>query len=329
MIRNKIIPLILLAAGLAAEAAAAPFKVGLVFDLGGRGDKSFNDAAYAGLERAKKELGIQFDYLEPSESADREGSLRQLASSDYDLIVCTGFSFTDDVNRAAASFPKKLFAAVDYAVTPGKSIPKNVSAIKFREEEGSFLVGAVAALTSKTKTLGFVGGMDIPLIHKFEAGYRAGAAWADPKVRVLTAYAGVTPEAFKDPNKGKEIALSQYGQGADVIYHASGATGLGVFEAARQKKLLAIGVDANQYAEAPGFILTSMLKKVDEAVFRAIVEAKAGKFRGGVAVLGLKENAVDYVYDKDNKGLIPAAARAKAEQARKLIVSKKLSVPAQ
>lgn len=199
--------------------------------------------------------------------------------------------------------------------------------MRFREQESSFLCGVIAALTSKTKTIGFVGGMDIPLIHKFEAGYRAGAQWADPKVKVVSAYAGVTPEAFKDPTKGKEIALSQIAQGADVIYHASGSTGLGVFEAAHEKHVLAIGVDSDQSNDAPGTVLTSALKQIDVAVFRAIAAAKAGKPMYGVSDLGLKEKGVDYVYNAGNKALIPAAAHAKAEEARRLIVSGKLQVP--
>jgi basic membrane protein A len=320
---------ILLSAALIAATAlpAKATKVGLVFDVGGRGDKSFNDAAFRGLERAKKELGIEFEYIEPSEAADRENALRQFASGPFDLVIGIGFIFTDDINRVATAFPKKPFAGVDYAPNANKPMPPNVVALKFREQEASFLGGVVAALTSKTKVIGFVGGMDVPLIHKFEAGYKAGALWADPKVKVLSAYAGVTPEAFKDPSKGKEIALSQIGQGADVIYHASGSTGLGVFEAARDKKILAIGVDSDQYHDAPGFILTSVTKQVDEAVYRTIKAAKEGKPLKGILELGLKEKGVDYVYDANNKALIPAAARAKAEEARKLIVAGKIKVP--
>ena len=316
-----------LLAALAAGAAAAPFRVGLVFDVGGRGDKSFNDSAFRGLERAKKDLGVEYEYIEPSEAADRENALRQLASGDFGLIVGVGFIFTDDVNRVAKAFPKKNFACVDYAVDAKKGVPANVVALKFREEEGSFLAGVVAALTSKTKTVGFIGGMDVPLIHKFDAGFKAGVAWADPKAKVLVAYAGVTPEAFKDPAKGKEIALSQFGQGADILYHASGSTGLGVFEAAREKKGLAIGVDSDQYHEAPGYVLTSMVKDVDEAVFQAIKSSKAGKPPHGVLELGLKEKGVNYVYDDNNKKQIPDAARAKAEEARKLIIAGKIKVP--
>lgn len=316
-------------AALTAHAGAAPFKVGLVFDVGGRGDKSFNDSAYRGLERAKEKLGIQFDTLEPADPSDRENALRQFASADYDLVIGVGFMFTDDINRVAKAFPGKHFACVDYSHDGAKPVPDNIVGLKFREQEASYLAGALAALTSKSKTIGFVGGMDVPLIHKFEAGYRAGAAWADPKVKVLAAYAGVTPEAFKDPAKGKEIALSQYDRGADVIFHASGSTGLGVFEAAREKKALAIGVDSDQYKEAPGFILSSVTKTADGAVFQAIALGQKGKFQRGIVEAGLKEKGVDYVYDDHNKGLIPPPVRAKVEQARKLIVAKKIKVPIQ
>ena len=315
------------AAALAAPAAA--YKVGLVFDVGGRGDKSFNDAAYRGLERAKKELKVATDYIEPSDAADRENALRQFASGDSDLIIGIGFIFTDDINPLAKAFPKKPFAGVDYALTPGKKPPANVAALKFREQESSFLGGVIAALASKSGVIGFVGGMDTPLIHKFEAGFKAGAAWANPKTKVLSAYAGVTPEAFKDPSKGKELALSQIGQGADVIYHASGSTGLGVFEAARDKHILAIGVDSDQYKDAPGYVLTSITKQVDQAVFDAVKSAKNGKPLKGVLEFGLKEKGVDYVYDEHNKALIPDAARKKAEQARKLIIAGKIKVPFQ
>ena len=322
---TRFLSIAVLASTLAAPASA--YKVGLVFDVGGRGDKSFNDSAFRGLERAKKDLKIDFEFIEPSEAADRENALRQFANGPFDMIIGIGFIFTDDVNRVATAFPKKPFACVDYAVNPAKPMPANVVALKFREQEASFLGGVVAALTSKTKSVGFIGGMDVPLIHKFEAGYKAGAAWADPKVKVLSAYAGVTPESFKDPSKGKELALSQIGQGADVIYHASGSTGLGVFEAARDKKILAIGVDSDQYKDAPGFVLTSVTKQVDEAVFRTIKAGMSGKPPKGVLELGLKEGGVDYVYDANNKALVPAAARAKAEEARKLIIAGKIKVP--
>ena len=228
-----------------------------MFDVGGRGDKSFNDAAYAGLERAQKELGVTFSTLETGEGSDREAQMRQLAAGGSQLVFGVGFLFSDDIYGLAQEFPNVKFACVDYTLKEGQTLPPNLRALEFKEHEGSFLVGALAALLTKTGKVGFVGGMEIPLIKKFEAGYRAGAKAANPKVEVLVKYAGTTGTAFKDPTKGKELGLAEYNQGADIIFHASGSTGLGVFEAAREKGKLAIGVDSDQQAEAPGFILTS------------------------------------------------------------------------
>ncbi|HTO90672.1 MAG TPA: BMP family ABC transporter substrate-binding protein, partial [Candidatus Sulfotelmatobacter sp.] len=256
--------------GSPAAGAGPKFKVGLVFDLGGRGDKSFNDAAYAGLERARQELGIEYQTLETSEGADRESQMRQLAAGGSQLVFGVGFLFSDDIKALAQEFPKVHFACVDYTVKEGESLPPNLVALKFKEEEGSFLVGALAALISKSTTLGFVGGMEIPLIKKFEAGYKAGVKAVRPDDKVIVKYAGTTGTAFKDPTKGKELALAEYHQGADIIYHASGSTGLGVFEAGRELKKLAIGVDSDQYDSAPGVVLTSMVKHVENAVFDCI-----------------------------------------------------------
>lgn len=309
--------------------AGKDLRVGLVFDVGGRGDKSFNDAADRGLSRAKKELGAVTEVLEPGEGADREAGLRQLAQKKMDLVVGVGFLFTEDVNRMAKDFPAQRFACVDYTVTPGKEIPPNVLALKFKEEEGSFLVGALAALISKSRDLGFVGGMDIPLIHKFRAGYTAGAKHVRPDANILVSFAGVTGEAFANPGKGKELALALYGKGVDIIYHASGSTGLGVFEAGRQLKKLAIGVDSDQWAEAPGVVLTSMVKQVDVSVFDAIKSVKDGSFKGGLKVFDLKSGGVDYVYDEHNKALIPDQAHQKVEALRQDIMAGRIQVPAQ
>ncbi|MBN1503916.1 MAG: BMP family ABC transporter substrate-binding protein [Candidatus Eisenbacteria bacterium] len=308
-------------------AAGAPFKVGLVFDVGGRGDKSFNDSAYRGLVRAKEELGVSFEYIEPGEGSDRASALRLMAKGDARVVFGIGFLFTDDITQTAKEFPDKKFACVDYTVTDAGGIPANLVALKFREEEGSFLIGAIAALKSKTGKLGFVGGMKIPLIKKFEAGYVAGATYVRPDVKVLVSYAGVTDNAFKNPSKGKELALTQYSKGADVIFHASGSTGLGVFEAARERGKLAIGVDSDQYAEAPGYILTSMIKDVDVAVLETIRAAMNGTFEGGVRTLGLKEGGINYVYDDNNKALIGEDVRAAVETLKQKIISGEIVVP--
>lgn len=313
----------------AAPAAPGALKVGLVFDVGGRGDKSFNDAAYAGLERAQKELGVAFTTLETGEGADREAQMRQLAAGGSQLVFGVGFLFSDDIYGLAQEFPDVKFACVDYTVKQGQELPPNLTALEFKEHEGSFLVGALAALTTKTGKVGFVGGMEIPLIKKFEAGYRAGVKAADPKVEVLVKYAGTTGTAFKDPTKGKELGLAEYNQGADVIFHASGSTGLGVFEAAREKGAghYAIGVDSDQYAEAPGFILTSMVKRVDTAVFDTIEELKAGRWQGGVREFGLGEKGVGWVYDDNNKALIPDPVKSKVDALEAEIAAGRIVVP--
>jgi basic membrane protein A len=312
-----------------APAGTTPLKVGLVFDVGGRGDKSFNDAAYAGLERARSELGVEFTTLETGEGTDREAQMRQLAAGGSQLVFGVGFLFSDDIRNLATEFPNVNFACVDYTVNPNDTLPPNLAALTFKEQEGSFLVGALAALLSKTGKIGFVGGMEIPLIKKFEAGYRAGAKAANPKVEVLVKYAGNSGAAFKDPTKGKELGLAEYHQGADIIFHASGSTGLGVFEAARELKKLAIGVDSDQYDEAPGVVLTSMVKHVEVAVFNTIRAQQEGRFQGGVQVFGLAENGVGWVYDARNRALIPDAVKAKVDTFRDEIVSGRIVVPSQ
>ncbi|HQT92045.1 MAG TPA: BMP family ABC transporter substrate-binding protein [Candidatus Kryptobacter bacterium] len=306
-------------------------EVGLVFDVGGRGDKSFNDAAYLGLQMAKDSLGIKYQYIEPSGGSDRESALRQLANQkSIGIVFGVGFIFTDDITNVAKDFPDKKFACIDYSYDSTKALPNNLIAIEFRENEGSFLVGAIAGLMTKTNTVGFIGGMESPLIRKFQAGYQAGVKYVNPKCKVLVAYAGVTGEAFKNPAKGKELALSQYSQGADIIYHASGVTGLGVFEAAREMKKYAIGVDMDQWNEAPGYVLTSMVKKGDVAVYDIIRDWKEGKFKGGTAdIFGLRDNGVDFVYDKNNRPLIPEAVYKRVEGLRQDIITDKIKVPTQ
>jgi basic membrane protein A len=312
--------------------AASAVDVGVVFDVGGRGDKSFNDGAYIGGERAQRELGAHVRFIEPGDGSDRESGLRLLAAEGMSLVIGVGFIFSDDLTQLAKEYPKTNFAGIDYSVGVDKAgnpipPPPNLAALKFREEEGSFLVGALAALVSKTKKVGFVGGMNFPLIHKFEAGYRAGVRHVCARCEIISQYAGVTPEAFRNPGRGKELALSQYQSGVDIIYHAAGSTGLGVFEAARQTGKLAIGVDADQYSEAPGHILTSMVKGVDVAVFEATRWVKEGRFKGGIYQLGLKEGGVGYVYDEHNRALIPDDVHAKVEELKQQIIAGKIKVP--
>jgi basic membrane protein A len=308
----------LLACGQNGEPRSDALRVGLVFDIGGRGDKSFNDSAFRGLERAERELGIQYQYLEPTEGSDRETGLREYAARGFDLVIGVGFMFSDDIEKMAREFPEVKFACVDFTVKydergQPRPLPDNLVGLRFREEEGSFLAGAAAALVSKTGTIGFVGGMDVPLIHKFEAGYRAGARHVRPATQVLVGYAGVTAQAFKDPAKGKELANSMYARDADVIFHASGTTGFGVFEAAREHDKLAIGVDSDQHGEAPGHVLTSMVKDVDVAVFETIRRVRDSRFAGGVQELGLREGGVHVVRDERNRDLLTDAVHARLE----------------
>ena len=306
-------------------------KIGLVFDVGGLGDKSFNDAANRGLERAKKELGVETEYKEPGEGNAREGELRRFAVKKADLVFGIGFMFTDDITALAEKFPKVHWACVDYSTKEGQKLPANLLALKFKEQEGAFLVGALAALVSKSGKIGFVGGMNIPLIRKFEAGYRAGAKHARADSTVSAAYAGNTGDAFKNPTKGKELALAQLDQGVDVIFHASGSTGLGVFEACKERGKLAIGVDSDQWdPKMPDTILTSMVKQVDVGVFEAIKAEAEGKFEGGrIIELGLKEGGVGYIHDEHNKKLIPDEIHKKVESFREEIVAGKIAVPSE
>jgi basic membrane protein A and related proteins len=311
--------------------AAAPsgrLRVGLVLDVGGLGDKSFNDAAHRGLTRAAEELDVEVRFVEPGDGSDREAALRQLAAGGFDLVFGVGFIFTDDIRAAATRFPAVKFACIDYSVVPGQPPPPdNLVGLRFREEEGSFLVGALAAMVSTTRRLGFVGGMDIPLIHKFEAGYRAGVKEVCPTCEVYAAYAGTEPRAFADPTTGKELALAQYGRGADVIFHASGKTGAGVFNAARERGRLAIGVDSDQHHEAPCCVLTSMVKGVDVAVYETIRAVAAGEFRGGIVELGLAEDGVGYVDDERNARWITPEIRARLGELRRRVVAGEIVVP--
>ena len=302
-----------------------PVRVGLVFDVGGRGDKSFNDAAFRGLERAERELGAEVSYLEPTGSEDREAALRLFAANKMDLVIGVGFIFSSDVDAVARAYPNVHFACVDYA-SFGKEMPPNVAALTFREEEGSFLVGAVAGLVSKTQHVGFVGGMTIPLIRKFEAGYVAGVKATCNTCIVHSAYVGPTPDAFKDPAKGKTLAISEIANGADVIFHAAGATGIGVMQAAADEGFLSIGCDSDQDYLHPGKVLTSAVKHVDVAVYTTFMDAKNGTWKPGQRVLGLAEDGVGYSLDENNRSILTPAMEQRLNQAKADIISGKIKV---
>ncbi|QIA27224.1 BMP family ABC transporter substrate-binding protein [Thermaerobacter sp. PB12/4term] len=307
----------------------AKVRVGLVYDVGGRGDQSFNDMAYAGLEKAIQEFGdkVEAQDAEPDAGGqNREDLLRTFADQGYDLVIGVGFLFTDAITAVAKEYPEVKFAIVDSC--PEEPLD-NVACLTFKEHEGSFLVGAAAALKTQTGTIGFVGGMKTPLIERFEAGYRAGAKYINPDIKVLSDYAGTTGEAFNNPTKGRELALAQIQQGADVIYHAAGGTGKGVFEAVKQQGKLAIGVDADQSLTAPDYadvILTSMVKRVDVAVYDVIRSVVEDNFKAGLHAYGLKEDGVGYAVNDKNRSLIEDIT-AQLDELKEKIISGEIQVP--
>ena len=298
-------------------AAEKPLKVGIVLSIGGLGDKSFNDSAYRGLENAKKDLGIEFKYVEAASPS--EGYLREYAEAGYDLVIATGFLMKDATEKVAKDFPDVKFALIDEVST----LP-NVSSLVFAEDQGSFLVGALAAMMSKTGSVGFVGGMEIPLIQKFQKGYEMGAKYVNPNIKLGSLYtSGSNP--FNDPVRGKENALSLIKQGADVVYHAAGGTGIGVIEAAKEAKVFAIGVDSNQDGIAQGTVLTSMMKYVDVAVYNAVKAVKEGTFKGGEQRFGVKEGGVGTTEFEFTKDAIGADNLAKLEAIKKDIIDGKIT----
>jgi len=298
---------------------AKKLKIGLVFDSGGRGDKSFNDSAYRGLERAVKELGVEEKAVDSQKESDYEGNIDVLAGQKCDLIFAIGISMQTALKNIAPKYPDMKFAIVDAPV----ELP-NVRSLVFKEEEGSFLAGYVAGLMSKSGKIGFVGGMEIPLIKKFQAGYEAGAKTANPAIEVLPAkYTG----SWSNQDLGKQCAKTLYGQGADIVYHASGRCGMGVIEAAREENKFAIGVDSDQDYLAEGRVLTSMVKKVDEAVFLTIKDLQDGKWDGGTKVYDLKAGGVGLSEMKFTKDVIGAENLAKVDAVKAKIVSGELKVP--
>src|SRR5262245_51773669 len=306
----------------AGPALAQDFVPAIVFDMGGKFDKSFNEAAYTGAERFKKEIGPAYREFEVTSEAQREQALRNMARRGSPIVVAVGFSQASGMEKVAREVPSVKFTLIDAVV----GLP-NVQSIVFKEHEGSFLVGMAAAMVSKTGKIGFVGGMDIPLIRKFALGYEEGARYVNPKIEIFQNMTGTTPAAWNDPTRGGELARSQFDRGVDVIYAAAGATGLGVLQAAKDKGRLAIGVDSNQNHIQPGTVLTSMVKRVDLAVFESFKTAKDGTWKPGVRNLGVAEGGVGYALDQYNRGLISAEMERRLAQARADIAAGKIKVP--
>ena len=311
-------------------------KVGIVFDIGGKNDRSFNAAAWEGVQRAQKDLDICLYDVEPGNPTSIEPAMRAFAEKKFDLIFGVGFAQGPIMQKVATDYPDIKFAIVDGVIfeEDGKTPKQNVASLVFREHEGSYLVGMIAASKSKTGTLGFLGGMDIPLIHKFETGYAEGAKSVNPNIKIVDNYVGVSDGAWNNPGKGKEISLAQIEKGADVIFTAAGNSGLGAFDAVEQygkdvngeARKFVIGVDSNQNGVKPGFVLTSMVKRVDNAVYDVVAEVLDGKFEGGFHVFGLDKDGVAYAMDDNNKALIPADVIAKVEAAKKEIVAGQIKV---
>ena len=306
---------------LSATAHAADFAPAIIYDMGGKFDKSFNQSASDGTAKFKQDTGIEVREFEVTNAAQREQAMTRFAQRGSQIIVAIGFSQASAVEAAAKKFPHVKFAIIDGTV----NLP-NVQSINFRENESSFLCGMAAALASKTGKVGFVGGMDIPLIRKFALGYADGAKFVNPSVEVYQNMTGTTAAAWNDPTKGSELAKSQIGRGADVIFHASGNTGSGVMQAAKDAGKLSIGCDSNQNYIHPGSVLTSAVKRVDVAVYKTIMDAKNGTWKGGPIVLGLADQGVDYSLDEFNRKLITPAMEAKLNQAKADIISGKLKV---
>lgn len=316
--RLKSLALALAGVALSAMAAVAQtaIKPAIVYDKGGKFDKSFNEGVFVGAEKFKAETGVEFRDFEPTNDAQIEQALRRFARDGHSPIIAVGFSQATALQKVAAEFPNLKFTIIDMVV----ELP-NVQSVVFKEHEASYLVGLLASLASKTGKVGFVGGMDIPLIRKFACGYVQGVKAGKKDAEIFQNMTGSTPAAWNDPVKGGELAKSQIDRGADVIYHAAGGTGIGVLRAAADAGKLGIGVDSNQNMLHPGKVLTSMLKRVDVAAYNSFKEARDGTWKPGVSVLGLKEDGVGWALDDNNKALITPEMKAAADKARADIIA--------
>lgn len=306
---------------LAAPAARAQAQPAVVYDAGGKFDKSFNEAAYNGMERFRKETGGSYLEFEIANDTQREQAFRRMAQKGANPIIGIGFTQASALEKVAKEFPQLKFAIVDMVV----NLP-NVQSVVFKEQEGSFLAGMAAAMASTSGKVGFVGGMDVPLIRRFQCGYEQGAKYANPKVETLANMTGTTPAAWSDPTRGGELARNQFSRGVDVIFAAAGGTGVGVYQAAKDQGRLAIGVDSNQNHLHPGTMLTSMVKRVDVAVFNIARSVKDNRWQSGVQVLGLKENGVALAMDEHNAKLVTPEMKKKLDAAQADIVAGRIKV---
>lgn len=300
---------------------ALAVKPAVIYGVGGKFDRSFNQAAYEGAEMFFKKFGDKYSDFEPTIESQCEQAMRYFALRGNDLIVLVGFSFGPALEKIAPEFPDIRFVIIDTIV----DLP-NVQSVVFKEHEGSFLVGMLAAMKSETGKIGFVGGMDVPFIRRFALGYTEGAQYVDTNVEIFRDMVGTTSAAWGDPVKAQMLARSQFDRGADVVFAAAGGSGMGVLQAAANRKKYAIGVDSNQNHIHPGFVLTSMVKGVDKAVFEAMRDARDGTWKPGVKRLGLAEGGVDYAIDQYNEALITPDMKSRVEAARKAIVSGKIKV---
>ncbi|MEW7007368.1 BMP family lipoprotein [Lentilitoribacter sp. EG35] len=312
---------LLATAMMSATALAADIKPAILFDLGGKFDKSFNEAAFNGATKFKEETGIDFREFEITNDAQREQAIRRFARDGNNPIVMAGFNWASSLDKVSKDYPDVDFAIIDMVVDQ-----PNIRSTVFKQHEGSYLVGMMAALASKTGTVSFVGGMDVPLIRSFACGYVGGAKAANADINVIETMTGTTPEAWNNQTKGAEITKSQIDQGSDVIFQAAGGTGIAVLQTAADAGKLGIGVDSNQNGMHPGSVLTSMLKRVDVAVYNAFMDAKNDSFSYGFNVLGLENDGVGYAMDENNASLVSDGMKATIEAAKADIISGKITV---
>ena len=310
------------AIAISSVASAADIKPAVVYDMGGKFDKSFNEGVWNGVQKFTEETGIEVMEFEVTNETQREQAIRRMAERGATVVLGVGFAQADAIAKVSAEFPDTQFSIIDVGWLDGANLRQYV----FKEHEGSYIVGVAAAKASQTGKVGFVGGMDIPLISKFACGYVGGVKSVNASAEVFQNMTGSTPSAWNDPAKGAELTQSQIDRGADVVYHAAGGTGSGVIRAAADAGKLAIGVDSNQNGMAPGSVLTSMLKRVDVAAYQTFMDAKNGSFTSGVQVLGLAEGGVDWALDDNNASLVTADMKAAVEAAKQDIISGKVVV---